>query len=1148
MKKTIALTIAFLLVINLFSQVDLDADKSDTIAEEDDYFYNILELAPVHGDFALEDKNFDKNAKLYQYSIKEYNAIREDMIGKYDIIYISNGKDKGEKYTTLGEPIDKLPAGGGDNGTIVSNYDALDPMYEYWPGTDFTELTLGYLRDFMNAGHLVFADEEFKKFDESKAIINKFVLDNQSEIIFEKAKEASKEIEKHVKFNKYTSKGIPRPYLKMLSLPSQYDGTEASLIDTSFGSIITFDFAALSYEEETSFDIKLYFDINGDNKFKESDYELLKVRSNVSSNENLSLSFIIPEDFNGLQQWKFEIIDLNTGANAYQTGFMAFRGDQPLEVNVLQIACNGNTFNLGTELIDESGNNLLTSFADDYLIDVDVMTMSEFKDLYTDPNFKLTEYVKPGNTKAYNMLVFGFADIYGGADITEEHIANDLKEFLNTGQSVMFTHDNLTFRVDDNGWSRGLTKYFRDYVGQNIYANGNMPNPGYTTMGVSDMAIERANGDGFETTKEVYASNDGILVNYPFRILNTDEIKDFYDYTYNDRKLKVATTHYQYYQLDLNNEEVVVWYSLTGGGGRNDYHDPGNYYYTYSIGNVTYSGTGHSNLKDANSYDERRLFVNTIIKAIRGANFAPEVIIQGVSDGDNVAKTRSSMEFSILATDPDINDEYLNGTVYLDMNGDGIYSPSEIVNTYSRTDYTGGPNGAVENRVPKDVILDLTKLTSGISEFGFKVVVSDKLGASSTKEFRFPLVSSPDMSIVLDAPGGMLIGDKETITSTIKLTVPADSTETRIKNISVESNLHSSTDIVNEIDMFNTTNYIVNNYSSGYVKSGYHLLANHTDLTGLTTVVEQNVGTYSYDIQGKVQGDYYLNSALDYSLHSYGFSETRTSGKEFKVRKGEIRYSLIDDFGAPVSSTLNAELYYFPVSQVFADENAPDLSLGTKVMDVSISGGAIVLGDDASEILKTGKYALNIVGSSGYSGGLSRISKLNIDAYTDTVEVTVFTQPISDLEWIHENESFNNLGYALLPNNNTSNSIIQFNTFKGFEEFQLGVDPSGASGKMNYSLTKILLDDGVSVTDVTARFSFASNKLTYIDTVDMPTGNYKIYFKHYFYNSVKGGTRVSYELEEDINVKLKDATGAIVSRVYSFSTSILEFMKAIELL
>lgn len=87
--------------------------------------------------------------------------------------------------------------------------------------------------------------------------------------------------------------------------------------------------------------------------------------------------------------------------------------------------------------------------------------------------------------------------------------------------------------------------------------------------------------------------------------------------------IRISQTHTQWYQLDLENEEISPWFNLVADGSyfgamadQFNSGDARNFYYTYSIGNITYSGTGHtSNYTDS----ELKLFVNTIIRAARGS-------------------------------------------------------------------------------------------------------------------------------------------------------------------------------------------------------------------------------------------------------------------------------------------------------------------------------------------------------------------------------------------------------------------------------------------------------------------------------------------------------------------------------------------------
>lgn len=67
------------------------------------------------------------------------------------------------------------------------------------------------------------------------------------------------------------------------------------------------------------------------------------------------------------------------------------------------------------------------------------------------------------------------------------------------------------------------------------------------------------------------------------------------------------------------NSDIVVWYCLgASGDGSAIYtsspNDVRNNYYIYNIGNITYSGVGHSTISNVN---EKQLFFNTIVAAYK---------------------------------------------------------------------------------------------------------------------------------------------------------------------------------------------------------------------------------------------------------------------------------------------------------------------------------------------------------------------------------------------------------------------------------------------------------------------------------------------------------------------------------------------------
>ena len=125
-------------------------------------------------------------------------------------------------------------------------------------------------------------------------------------------------------------------------------------------------------------------------------------------------------------------------------------------------------------------------------------------------------------------------------------------------------------------------------------------------------------------TNRVEEINQGQITMYPYKVTS-------------DGFLNVNTTHAQYYQLDLEDDDLVVWYTLAKNtsGNRGDMYndsrrDAANNYYIYSKGNVTYTGAGHSTIGDTNGtaaggMEEVRLFVNTVIRTAAAGNFIPQV-------------------------------------------------------------------------------------------------------------------------------------------------------------------------------------------------------------------------------------------------------------------------------------------------------------------------------------------------------------------------------------------------------------------------------------------------------------------------------------------------------------------------------------------
>lgn len=283
----------------------------------------------------------------------------------------------------------------------------------------------------------------------------------------------------------------------------------------------------------------------------------------------------------------------------------------------------------------------------------------------------------------FNMIIVGFADTYGAQDVSNAYGAVYwLQHYADSGKSILFTHDttsmyNLQYtnRPSDAPIIFGstLNAMMRDRLGMNTYGmisnqlnstdqtstknyQQKMYGGNYTSIdsnaihGFTYASIQRL-GDpmsgkdkrknantytqnaGFkgiynkvtkfedktDTTTTATQVNQGQITTYPYFISDDSDAK---------RNIPVAKTHSQWYTLNLEDEDVTVWYTLGLGSGTDGLtyavspQDAANNYYIYSKGNMFYSGVGHSTVSND---VEAKLFVNTMVAAYQ-ASLEPPVV------------------------------------------------------------------------------------------------------------------------------------------------------------------------------------------------------------------------------------------------------------------------------------------------------------------------------------------------------------------------------------------------------------------------------------------------------------------------------------------------------------------------------------------
>ena len=267
------------------------------------------------------------------------------------------------------------------------------------------------------------------------------------------------------------------------------------------------------------------------------------------------------------------------------------------------------------------------------------------------------------------------------ASTTGEEQKRD-QEYLNTLKS--YTFDEIKEPNSDNElWQKeGLTKYtvvrfLRSYLEdlrttnssevwfpvknsllkQAGYDNGNGPDWNHP----SNLLMGDYAGSSLIATQV----NEGQITQYPYQISANEQ-------------LEISNTHYQWLQpnmeLDRNGDgknDIVVWYCISGVAEGNYQktniynitpNDVVNNYYIYTMGNVTYSGAGHSK---PSKESEIKLFVNTMIAAYNAGVTAPSVSFKD--------KSGSKIQSVYMLYDP-VNhivlDDKNNGTISVNFQAD----------------------------------------------------------------------------------------------------------------------------------------------------------------------------------------------------------------------------------------------------------------------------------------------------------------------------------------------------------------------------------------------------------------------------------------------------------------------------------------------
>lgn len=235
------------------------------------------------------------------------------------------------------------------------------------------------------------------------------------------------------------------------------------------------------------------------------------------------------------------------------------------------------------------------------------------------------------------------------------------------------------------------------------------------TQGYTNQQLLNSGG-GNTPINTISQVNKGQITTYPYNI-NT---KNFGGDEKGD--ITVGVTHEQYYQLNMNSDEIVVWYCLSGDFSTNYKNDGTNAYYIYNRGNVTYSGAGHDPYNT--TAEEAKLFVNTMIAAYRAAATPPDISFKTADGTTNLTSQILPVTFADeSSTSSAAGTATENSRVYFRVNDTNLVSNKTVTAKFY---YYDGSRTLVKDE--SDALAGGTKTPEA---YGFKPLTVDMYSAST---------------------------------------------------------------------------------------------------------------------------------------------------------------------------------------------------------------------------------------------------------------------------------------------------------------------------------------------------------------------------------------------------------------------------------
>lgn len=488
---------------------------------------------------------------------KEFIGKLEDINAEYDLIYLGmdtsimntdivteNGvKIKTDNTVYNDSDMDGLVYSHVGDEMGVGSGSSISGMFRL-SGNDITADKLRELTEYIEAGYAVVLSDEFFDVDGTSYKVDTDKVDSSSnmyklvhDVILSKNDDGSyryfgknvnvksefedtsaNAISNREKFSRYM--GISKLTLKYSAgdLPVAYnqeDGSQQYLAMDSDGIYrlnyrIKLENDAAVEVTKTSYDCKLYVDIDADGRY-EDDEALTGLditdesgsernpdesgRYHLSAGNTYRISRAIPEGYTGFLAWKivfeqndqeFDAVSERSVVRSAIEGYSAVpvSGSRPV-IKVLQITThNPPTTNTNLNLDDVSMHALYDA-VQDFELQITMIPSSRYVD-------KQGDYYEEGQTyseylKQFDMVVMGFTDVYefgngvgidklpSGETLTEQHVIDSMlaiREYVLSGRSIMFTHDLNSFRLNkdaDHRWGWYANRVLRDIQGMDRF-------------------------------------------------------------------------------------------------------------------------------------------------------------------------------------------------------------------------------------------------------------------------------------------------------------------------------------------------------------------------------------------------------------------------------------------------------------------------------------------------------------------------------------------------------------------------------------------------------------------------------------------------------------------------------------------------------